>query len=88
MIFKLFLPSYVIDDENELVALSSDEELVLALGCNSQANFKVYITGLYLFSIIIILDMLANSMSITFLMTLLFYIQIKAEKLPKTKLKI
>jgi len=31
------------DEENELVTLSSDEELVIALGCNSQANFKVYI---------------------------------------------
>lgn len=31
------------DNENELVTLSSDEELVLALGCISQENFKVYI---------------------------------------------
>lgn len=35
----------LVDEEEELVAFSSDEELVIALGSSSGDNFRVYIKG-------------------------------------------
>lgn len=36
---------FVVDEENDLVAFSSDDELMVALGCIQEDVFRVYIKG-------------------------------------------
>lgn len=39
------IPVYISDEDGDLVAFSSDDELMMGLGCVKDSTFRLYIKG-------------------------------------------